>query len=992
MSSSKQIHFTTPGQTYQDFQVTRSVGIPELQCHLIELVHLPTNAQVMHIANEDTENLFCLSFPTLPEKSDGVAHILEHTVLCGSKKFPVKDPFFAMTRRSLNTFMNALTGSDFTCYPAATQIPKDFYNLLSVYLDAVFFPNLSYWSFLQEGHRLEFVNPTDKNSPLTYKGVVFNEMKGAMASPGARLAEAMHHTLFPDLTYGLNFGGDPKIIPELTYEQLLAFHKKFYHPGRCLFFFYGNMPLQPHLDFIAENALKNAGHSPDLPPIPSQPRFEKPRYIEANYPIASDEDSNARTYISFGWLTCPIIDQENALALNILEIILLDTDASPLKKAFLKSGLCTLVNSYIDTDINEIPWTITLRGCNKENADAAEKLLRKTLEDLAEQGIPLVMVENAIHQLELFRSEIGGDHGPFGLALFMRSALLKHHKVNPEEGLKIHTLFDVIHRHVLLDPNFFGNLIRKYLLNNTHFARVVMTPDKELNARELAQEESTLGKLRKTMSEKQVEKILAETHKLSELQKAQDEEDIDVLPKMSLEDVPKISRNFPLKREQVGTIEVFHHACFTNEIVYADLTFNLPELAEEDLSYVRLFSILMTQMGCGGRNYAENLEFIQANTGGVNASLTFNLQASSHHQFYPSINIHSKALHRKVEKLFLLFQDITQSIDFTDLHRLKEVMQKHCTALESSLSQQALRYAINLSAAGLDVPSKIANSWYGLEYFFKVKELGSNLNNNLHFLSEKMQELQHKLLGLETPHLVLTCDSNAYDELKGRQFYGLAHLITKPYQPWKGGYTVPHILSQGRAIASPVAFIAKVLKTISYVHPDAPALAVGSSLIDNLVLHPIVREQGGAYGSGAVSNTISGNFYFYSHRDPNINRTLDAFEMAVKTILQGDFHETDLNEAKLEIVQGLDEPVSPGSRGNYAYGWYREGKTQEIRQAFRNRLLNLTCEDVIAAIKQHIAPKISTGAAVIFAGRELLEKENEILKSQGLAPLPVENI
>jgi Zn-dependent M16 (insulinase) family peptidase len=988
----KPIHFNTIGQQYGDFEVTHIVDIPELQSCLIELVHRPSHAQVMHIANEDSENLFCLSFQTFPEKSDGVAHILEHTVLCGSKKFPVKDPFFSMTRRSLNTFMNALTGSDFTCYPAATQVKKDFYNLLDVYMDAVFFPNLSRLSFLQEGHRIEFADPQDPTSLLEYKGVVLNEMKGVMSSPSARLSEAIHEALYPHLTYGVNFGGNPTIIPQLTYEELIAFHKKFYHPSHCLFFFYGNFPLQGHLDFIAEHALKDVIPAPPIPPLLFQKKNQEPKYLTMYYPIAHDEEDQSKSYVSFGWLTCPIIDQEQVLALSILEIILLDTDASLLKMAWLKSGLCKLVNSHMDTDVHEGSWIITLRGCDPNMADECEHLLNKTLEDIVAQGIPLNLVENAIHQLEIYRSEIGGDHAPFGLSLFMRSALLKQHHVLPEEGLKIHTLFDVIHKKALNDPNYFSAIIKKVLLDNKHRVRVVMKPDKNLTSTEHSEERRLLEEIRGKLSDKDIKNLLTQSQKLAKFQQKQQEENIDVLPKLDLEDIPKASRHFELTRETIGRLHVFHHGCFTNKILYTDLVFQLPYIPIEDLSFVRLFCILMTQMGCGARNYAENLEFIQANTGGIAASLTFNLQAQNHCEFHPSIHLRSKALYRKTPKLFSLLADLTAAVDFTDLHRLKEVMLKHYTGLESSLAQNAMRYAINLSASQLDVASSIANSWYGLDYYWKIKEIATDLNHHLVPLSRKMQELQHKLLGLDNSDFVITCDKEFYNELKDHGFYGLTQIPTKPFESWKGDYPLKKIPSQGRIIASPIAFIGKVFKTVSYVDPDSPALALAASLLDNLTLHPLIREQGGAYGSGAVSNAISGNFYFYSHRDPNISRTLEAFEIAIAHISEGKFDEADLEEAKFDIIQGLDEPVPPGHRGEHAYGWYCEGKTQPIRQAFRDRLLSLTSQQIIEAVDKHIIPQFKHGITAVFAGSELLEKENEILQAKGYTPLVIEKI
>ncbi|MFQ5730013.1 MAG: insulinase family protein, partial [Waddliaceae bacterium] len=317
------IAFDRVEKKYKQFKITRIVDLSGIKCTLRELVHIPTGAQVMHIKNDDSENVFCLSFQTVLDSSNGVAHILEHSVLCGSEKFPVKDPFFAMTRRSLNTFMNAFTGADFTCYPAASQVSKDFYNLLEVYLDAVFKPNLRELSFMQEGHHLEFANPADPSTPLEFKGVVFNEMKGAMSTPDSRLSEALDETLFPDITYGYNSGGDPKIIPQLTYQQLLDFHAQYYHPSRCLFFFYGNLPLEGHLDFIEEHVLKGVKKKESLPTISDQSRFTAPRRKTVGYPFPAEDDPHEKTLITFSWLTCHILEQEELLALNILSLVLL---------------------------------------------------------------------------------------------------------------------------------------------------------------------------------------------------------------------------------------------------------------------------------------------------------------------------------------------------------------------------------------------------------------------------------------------------------------------------------------------------------------------------------------------------------------------------------------------------------------------------------------------------------------------------------------------
>lgn len=964
------------GHKYRDFIVTKTVPLEELQSHLTELTHLPTGAKIVHIANDDPENVFCLSFKTLPDSSNGVAHILEHTVLCGSKKFPVKDPFFAMRRRSLHTFMNAFTGPDFTCYPAASQVPQDFYNLLDVYLDAVFQPILSKLSFLQEGHRLEFSDPSNPESPLEHKGIVFNEMKGVLSSPLARLDEAMNQALFPDLSYGYNSGGDPKVIPLLTYEELRLFHQKYYHPSHCLFFFYGNMPLERHLDVITDETLNKFSKADPLPLLPAQKRFSKTRHLNMTYPIAADESTEDKTYIAFGWLTCPIIDQQDILALTILEIVLMDTDASALKLALLKSGLCKQASAHLEEDISEAPLVLVLTGCNPGSAAELEKILRSTLQDIAEKGIGLELIENAMHQLEIYRSEITGGSEPFGLSLFMRAGLLIQHHADPENGLVIHTLFEQIRERQKEDPQYWSSLIKKYLLDNTHFVQLVMSPDKQLAAQEMVSELSILDSIQKKLTEQQKKQVLERAKELVDYQKAQEEVDINILPKISIEDIPADSRDFPLSKEKLGALTVFHHDCFTNDIVYADLVFALPEISEEDLPILRLFTLLISQVGCGGRDYVETLHYLQANTGGVAASLILSHQARDYNEFKPAIRIRGKALGRNMEKLFVFMRDLTTSMDFSDQNRLKEILMKHYTVLQGSLNQNALRYAINISASSLDLGSKISNFWYGLDYFYRIRKLVENFDQEFPALLTKLQALQQSLFQIESPDLVLSCDQETFEELKLKQFFGLQNLPARSQPVWRGNYQLNPIVNQGRVIASPVAFTGKVFKTMSYVHPETPALSLAACLFDNLVLHPLIREQGGAYGGGAVCNAMSGNFYFYSHRDPNIASTVEAFDAALQQIVSGDFDDEDLEEAKLELIQNLDAPVAPGNRAELAYSWWREGKNIEMRREFRKKILAATRQDVMKAVKTHLLEQSKTGAVVTFASKDLLEKEN----------------
>jgi len=980
------------GEKYHDFSLKKLLKIEELKCVLREIVHEPSGAQIMHIHNDDPENLFCLSFKTLPSSSNGVAHILEHTVLCGSRKFPIKDPFFAMTRRSLNTFMNALTGSDFTCYPAASMVEKDFYNLLEVYLDAVFHPELKELSFRQEGHRLEFADPKNPNTPLEFKGIVYNEMKGSLSSSAdTRLWHAMMENLCPDLPYAFNSGGDPKFIPNLTYEELLSFHEYYYHPSRCLFFFYGNLPLKKHLDFIAEKTLKNVLPASPLPPIPRQPRFSSSVLKEMRYPINEGEEMESKTMVAFGWLTAPLIEQEDVLALSVLDSILMDTDASLLKRSFLASGLCIQADAFMDTEMSEVPYVIVCKGCKKENVEELEKVLRVSLKEIIEKGIPFDLIDTAIHQLEIARTEITGDYAPFGLTLFMRSALAKQHNCAPELALTVHALFEELLTRVK-NPEYLPGILEKYLLNNSHFVRLVLHPDPTLTSEEIEEERKILNKIQENLTPFEKEKIVKQAEELAHYQHDIEKQNLACLPKIGLDDVPLTVHDFHLKQETVHSLHVFRHECFTNYILYADLVFDLPYLSLEELPYAQLLIALLPEIGAGKRDYVENLRYIQSHTGGVSASLQLHLQVESPGKSKPCVMIRGKALNRKKDKLFSLLYDMAISPRYNDKKRIEELILQLNSSLHNRFNRNAIRYAAQLALSGFSTPSFIGNLWHGLPFFQLVEKCAKEIKSHPNKVIEKLLSLKEKLFSLKSPHLILCCDETVYPELSEHQFYELSKLPIKTSLPWNEEYALPHVTSQARPISSPVAFNVEAFRSVPLIHPHSAALNAAAHLFDNKVLHRLIREQGGAYGCGTSYSSTSGNIYFQSYRDPHIASTLKSFQVAVDEIAAGRFDDRDLEEAKLEVIQGMDVPLSPGNRAIVAYGWQREGKTKEIRQHFRNRLLTLTKKEILQAVEKDIIPRKSSSTIVSFASKELLEKENKELekmdKALPILPLP----
>jgi len=959
----------------KNFSLNSNIYVEEINSSLIEVTHIPTQAKIIHIANDDLENFFSLSFKTSPSSSNGVAHVLEHTVLCGSKKFPIKDPFFSMTRRSLNTYMNALTGADFTCYPASSENEKDFYNLLDVYVDSVFHPNLNYLSFLQEGIRLEFSNPSDSSSPLQYKGIVYNEMKGSLNSSEDRLWHKMMEELLSDLPYSYNSGGDPKEIPNLTYQDLLDFHKTYYHPSQCLFFFYGNIPLEKHLAFLEEKVFNKVEKKVIAVPTKKQRRFSAPKEIKAFYPTA-EEDKNNKDIVAFGFLTCQISDQKEVLALSLIDSILTENDASVLTLPLLQSGLCNQVETVFESEMSEIPWLIIFRGTEEKHKNALFEIFEKTLKKIIKEKFSNDQIEAAMHQLEFSRTEIDRSSAPYGLTLFMRTALLKQHGCAIENGLKIHSLFAELKKD-LSDPNYLTDLIEKYFLSNTNLVKLSLLPDPNLEQKENTFEKEKLKKIKEKLNGAEIEKILKETKELKTFQEKQEGISLNCLPKIDIKDIPQDLKYYPLTSEKNGNFEVFFHQCFTNKIVYVDLVFDLPDLSIEELPLLSLFTSMLTEIGCGKRSYIENLEYINSFIGDINAYLSLNIQATDSNICRPTVSIRGKALYRNAEKLFSLIKDIFSTPNFKDKNRIKELLLQTYTSLSSSINQSAMSYAVSQSLKTLSVPNLMNNQLNGLPLFEKVKEIALNIEKEINPFIEKLNDFQQKILSFSKAEIIISCDKEFFDMLQKNSYYSLTSLKAHTPTVFTNSFTLPaSSKNEGKIIASPVAFTAMAFKTIGFDHKDAPYLLLATSISENKILHPLIREQGGAYGSGTTYNPNSGSLYFYAFRDPHIASSLDAFYLAIEELSKGNFEEENLFEAKLQAIQNIDAPTSPGKKALITFYNEKSGKTRKMREEFRKKILLAEKSQVQKAVLNHILIQKEKAKIVSFASIELLEKEN----------------
>mgnify|MGYP001246619066 FL=1 len=548
------------------FEKIRSQKIPSLNTEVEEYKHT-SGAKHFHFSNDYSENVFMVAFRTIPDDSTGVAHILEHTVLCGSEKYPVRDPFFSMLRRSLNTFMNAFTSSDFTAYPFASQNEQDYFNLLEVYLDAVFFCNLDPLDFAQEGHRLEFENPNDPDSPLIQKGVVYNEMKGATSSPISILYQGVQEALYPESTYHYNSGGDPTIIPQLTYEQLKRFHRSHYHPSNSVFMTFGNIAAEKQQEKFSKLALsKIISVSEGEIKVSEETRYQEPQKKIFEYPL--DDDNTAdKTHIVLGWLLGKNTDVKALLRCHLLSGVLLDTGASPLRLALEQSDLSNSASPLcgLEEDHMEMNFVCGVEGSNPDSADEVERLILNVLEDICSEGIDSESLESALYQLELSQREIGGDGWPFGLQIIFSCMPAAIHRGDPIALLDLESaLVDL--REEIKDRDFIKKLIRDLLLDNPHRVRVVMQPNRELGAGLVQDEKKRLAKLKQALSAEQKKEIVDLAERLKARQSLV--EDLDVLPKVTRQDIPE-RKNFPhVSQKEYEKYFLTSAAASTNSICY----------------------------------------------------------------------------------------------------------------------------------------------------------------------------------------------------------------------------------------------------------------------------------------------------------------------------------------------------------------------------------------------------------------------------------------
>jgi Zn-dependent M16 (insulinase) family peptidase len=950
------------------YTIVRREPLDRLEGAFIELIHERTGARHIHIECTDDNNAFAVSFPTVPKDSTGVAHILEHVVLAGSRRFPVRDPFFSMTRRSLATFMNALTSSDSTTYPFSTRNAKDYMNLLLVYLDAAFFPLLEEDSFKQEGIRFEFENPADPKSGLRYKGVVFNEMKGALATPQAAMQRNLGRTLFPGLTYANVSGGDPEHIPDLTWERLRRFHAEHYHPSNAYFYTYGNQALDRTLAVIEENALSKFERFAIDTSIASVKRFSKPVASVEPYSAAAGEDNSRKAQALVGWVTVPAIDSFRLLSMRVLSEVLLGNSGSPLRKALIDSkiGSALADGSGFQDDYKETVFGAGLKGIAIDDAQNVEDVVLKTLERLATDGLDPAQVDAAIHRLEFEKRERSNAGYPYALKVLFTFLGAYEYGGDPYAPLNLDADLEHLER-ARKDGRFFENLIAAELLDNQHRALLTLEPDPELEERKRRQELERLAAVERTLTDSDRARIVADALRLKNSQEAK--QDLAVLPSLELSDIPMQFEAVPSRQIKVGPTNVEFFPLPTNGITYIDIRSDFSALPQDLKALLPLFSRIFTQTGAAGQDYVQIAARIAGYTGGIGAAPAVQPLAARD-DYLQSFYVSGRALDRNIGPFVDLLTDLTARLEI-EPSRLKEVIDESATRLESSISGLGFQFAILRATSKLSSEGAINDGLQGIGMLHEVRRLARLSQGDLGEVTTRLAAIRTALFRQDSVHIIVTCEESMIDAIAER-LQGLVGAL--PAGGANGHIDKPDPLAsvpEARTTPLPVAFNVRGFKTVRYTHPDAPALLVLANYLRDTFLHRELREKGGAYGAMAQASTGSGTFYMASYRDPNVIRTYDTFDRAATWLIDSEVAEDALKEAILGACGDVDPLESPDIKGRREAGNRLTGFTRRERERFKERLLEVTAADLRRVAAKYLAKGRHVETTV--AGPELIE-------------------
>ena len=941
------------------------------------LRHKKSGARVCVISNDDDNKVFSIGFRTPPEDETGVPHIIEHTTLCGSDKFPVKDPFVELVKGSLNTFLNAMTYPDKTLYPVASYNEQDFKNLMDVYLDAVFHPNITKYQeiFMQEGWHYELES---EDAPLTINGVVYNEMKGAYSSPDEVLQTAIAQALFPDNTYSKNSGGDPDHIPELTYEHYLDFYHKYYHPSNSYIYLYGDVDVKERLEWM-DRAYLSAYESMEIDSnIPMQKPFDAMKFVETTFPITDDDPEENNTYLSYNMVIADVLDPTLYQAFTVLDYVLVSAPGAPVRQALIDAGIGQDVYGSYENEMLQPFFSIVAKNANKGDKDRFVRIIEDTLQNLVENGLNKDSLLAGINSEEFRFRE--ADFGQFPKGLLyglqcMESWLFDDKK--PFIHLECLDTFEYLRNQI--STGYFEDLIRKYLLENKHGAVVVVAPQKGLNSAKEAALEKKLAEKKAAMSAEKIENLIAQTKHLHAYQEEPSpEEDLKKIPMLKREDMRKEAMPFDNREDTIGQIPVVHHDIASNGIDYVTLMFECNDIPQEDIAYLGVLRAVLGYVNTKHYSYAGLFNAINIYTGGISCGVSVYPKVNERDLVSVKFEVRIRVLEKNLEEAMKLVDEIVRTSDITDVKRLTELIAQVKSRLQVSLSSSGHTVA---AMRALSYQSRYAfyqDATLGIEYYQHVVKLDEQIRTNPEGVVKKLQEMIGKVLVRKRLMVSFTADQKAFEAAKPV----METYLNRIAQGDVAGEQTKLELSrknEGFTDASQIQYVARGGNFRDHGFTYRGSLKILKLIMSYEYLWINIRVKGGAYG--CMSSFLrTGESYFVSYRDPNLGKTIDIYEHIPDYLRSFTADERDMTKYVIGTFGSLDTPMNPEAKGSRSMSAYLQELPFEQIQRERDEILHATPED-IRNLADLIAAVLEDDSLCVIGNENAIRAESGLFDS-----------
>lgn len=960
------------------YEVIEKRQIEDIHSLSYVLRHKKTGARVALLSNEDKNKVFYIGFRTPPKDSTGVAHILEHSVLCGSEKFPLKDPFIELAKGSLNTFLNAMTYPDKTVYPVASCNDKDFQNLMNVYLDAVFYPNIYKEEkiFRQEGWHYEM---EDAEDDLKINGVVYNEMKGVYSSPDDVVERKIMDSLFPGHTYGIESGGDPDVIPSLTYEDFLDFHRKYYHPSNSYIYLYGDMDMAEKLDFLDREYLSRFDKFEVDSAIEKAPEFEKMQEFHTEYSVMSEEEMEDSDYLAFAVTVGEGQNKEHYMAFPILDYAICSAQGAPIKKALIEKGIGEDVYSTLEMGILKPYFSIIAKNTSEDLKEEFLNTIRDTVIELVEKGIDKKALLAGLNVFEFQYREADFGNYPKGLAygLDMLDSWL-YNDAMVFDYIEADAVYKKLRKEI--DNGYFENLLKEYILENTNASIVIATPTLNMNEEKEVALFETLQAYKESLTMEEVEKIVEDTIALREYQESEEPKEVlETIPLLERTDIDKTGLRLKNQIIKAGKTDIIMHDVETNQIAYMRYMFDISDLEEELLPYLGLLKNLIGLLDTKNYTYAELFNEIHIRTGGMGVLTNFFQNYEEDTEYKLTLDVKMKVLYGQMKPACEIMKEMVLGTDFSDVKRIKELLLEMKSKMQSSFVSAGHSLAAGRALSYFSVGSKISEEIKGLGQFRFIEMLLENFDEKIDETITIMQGLCQRIFVKERLIVDYTGTMEGLSEVKeiSNAFYGE---LTYARESMKGVADI-HCTSLNEAFktSGQVQFVCRAgnfkKKGLEYTG----ALKVLRVMMGYDYLWNNVRVKGGAYGCMS-SFMRNGDCFFVSYRDPNLQRTIEVYEKTGEYLRSFVADERTLTQYIIGTISDMDAPLSPASYGTYSLAAYLSGVTDEMIQKDRDEVLNVTQED-IRKLAEYVEAILEDNCVCVVGTAPKIEESKELFNT-----------